>query len=134
MISRRDKSGNGMRAFFALCALAIWVPAAAAAELVMLEADGCSWCAKWNEEVGVVYHKTPEGRRAPLRRVDIHGPLPADLRFLTKGSYTPTFILVDDGREFGRIRGYPGEEYFWALLGEMLKRLPQEPRLSETAN
>ena len=105
-----------------------------AAELIMLEEHGCPWCERWNEEVGVVYHKTPEGKRAPLRRIDIHDPLPVDLRFLVKGGYTPTFVLVDNGREIGRIRGYPGEDFFWGLLGQMLKRLPKPKLLTETAN
>ncbi len=97
-----------------------------AAELIMLEEDGCWYCEMWDKEIGVVYHKTPEGRRAPLRRLDIHDPLPIDLRFLTKGGYTPTFILVENGREYGRIRGYPGEDFFWGLLGQLLDRLPKQ--------
>ena len=105
-----------------------------AAELIMLEEHGCPWCERWNEEVGVVYHKTPEGKRAPLRRIDIHDPLPVDLRFLVKGGYTPTFVLVENGREIGRIRGYPGEDFFWGLLGQMLKRPPKPKLLTETAN
>ena len=105
-----------------------------AAELIMLEEHGCPWCERWNEEVGVVYHKTPEGKRAPLRRIDIHDPLPVDLRFLVKGGYTPTFVLVENGREIGRIRGYPGEDFFWGLLGQMLRRLPKPKLLTETAN
>jgi len=112
----------------AIVAIAVLVSApASAAELIMLEEDGCPWCEAWNEEVGVVYHKTTEGKLAPLRRLDIHAPLPADLKFLIKGGYTPTFVLVDNGRELGRIRGYPGEDFFWGLFGQMLKRLPNKP-------
>ena len=111
-----------------VAAIAMWLaclsPPALAAQLVMLEEDGCSWCELWNEEVGVIYHKTPEGKRARLRRVDIHDALPDDLAFLVKGGYTPTFVLVDKGRELGRIRGYPGEDFFWGLLNKMLRRLP----------
>ena len=95
-----------------------------AAELIMLEEHGCAWCEQWNEEVGVIYSKTPEGQRAPLRRLDIHEPLPKKLKFLVKGGFTPTFVLVDRGREVGRIRGYPGEDFFWGLLSKMLERLP----------
>lgn len=115
----------------AMVALAAWVTIVAtamlparAAELIMLEESGCPWCEQWNEEVGVIYHKTPEGKRAPLRRLDIHDKLPEELKFIAKGGYTPTFVLVDNGREIGRIRGYPGEDFFWGLLGQMLKRLP----------
>lgn len=95
-----------------------------AAQLIMLDEDGCPWCEMWEEEVGVVYHKTPEGKRAPLRRLNIHAALPKELKFLVKGRYTPTFILVDQGREIGRIRGYPGEDFFWGHLAQMLERLP----------
>ena len=93
----------------------------------MLEEQGCSWCETWDREIGPIYPKTEEARRAPLRRVDIHERLPSDLAFLTKGSYTPTFILVDKGREIGRIRGYPGEDFFWGLLGLLIEKLPPVP-------
>lgn len=111
-----------------LLAVALCPPApAAAAELVMAEEPGCPWCRRWNEEVGVIYHKTPEGKLAPLRRVNIHDPVPADLAGIEFGAFTPTFILVDDGVEIGRIRGYPGEEFFWGLLGELLEGLGGGP-------
>jgi hypothetical protein len=111
----------------ALCSLiAVSTFEVRAAELVMLGEAGCSHCEQWNEEIGVVYHKTAEGQRLPLRRVDIHDPLPEDLTYLVKGGYTPTFVLVDKGREVGRIRGYPGEDFFWGLLGQLIKRLPPD--------
>ncbi len=99
---------------------------AGAGELVMLREAGCGYCQQWEEEIGVVYDKTAEGRRLPLRRLSIHDPLPDDLKFLVKGGYTPTFILVEGGREIGRIRGYPGEDFFWGLLGALIKRLPPD--------
>lgn len=100
---------------------------ARAAELVMLEEAGCPWCARWNEEIGVIYDKTDEGKRAPLRRVDIHAPMPDAYDFVTKGGFAPTFILVDNGKEIGRIRGYPGSEFFFPLLGELLAKLEKPP-------
>ncbi len=96
---------------------------ARAAELVMFEQQACEWCAMWNEEIGPAYPKTEEGRRAPLRRVDIHAPMPDDLADIHPGRFTPTFVLVDDGEEIGRIRGYPGEDFFWGLLGQLLEKL-----------
>jgi thioredoxin-related protein len=35
-------------------------------------------------------------------------------------NFTPTFILMDDGQELGRIEGYPGENFFWAVLEKLL--------------
>lgn len=94
-----------------------------AAELVMFESAGCAWCAAWDREVGVIYDRTAEARIAPLRRVDIAAPRPADLAEVGPIVYTPTFVLLDGGREVGRILGYPGEAHFWGLLGTELKKL-----------
>ena len=100
----------------------------AAAELIMVEEAGCPWCRQWNQEVGVIYDKTEEGRAAPLRRIDIHKAVPAGLRFASPPVYTPTFILVDRGEEVGRIEGYPGEDFFWGLLQNLLEKLPARDR------
>ena len=94
------------------------------AELIMFEQDNCSWCEAWHEEIGGIYHKTNEGKIAPLRRVDIHGRLPEELTALTPAIYTPTFVLLENGKEIARLRGYPGDDFFWYLLDEMLDKLP----------
>jgi len=98
-----------------------------AAELVMMEQDGCPWCERWHEEIGVIYNKTTEGKIAPLRVVNIHGPWPEDLKNIRKERFTPTFVLINDGNEIDRLRGYTGDEFFWFLLNEMLDKLPNKP-------
>ncbi len=115
-----------------ICAVLAWLwlfaPAPApAAELVMVEQPACEWCEVWDDEVGVVYSKTAEGRIAPLRRIDIHDPMPRDLEFIRGLVFTPTFVLVDKGTEIGRILGYPGEDFFWGLLQKLMEKLPDEP-------
>ena len=93
------------------------------AELVMFEQKGCVWCQRFEREIVPAYAKTAEGKRAPLRRVDIARPLPEDLSFITRERFTPVFVLVENGTEFGRIRGYPGETFFWGLLANLIERL-----------
>ena len=39
---------------------------------------------------------------------------------MTRPVFTPTFVLVEDGKELGRIEGYAGDEFFWFLLGRLL--------------
>ena len=73
----------------------------------MFERSGCSWCAAWREEIGPIYPKTKEGRTAPLREADIIDQ--------------PT--SVEDGKEVGRITGYPGSAFFWGLLADILAKL-----------
>lgn len=110
-----------LRAF--LIFLAAWLPASAGAEtyLLMAEEDGCYWCARWDKDIAHIYPKTAEGKTAPLRRYDLHSQTP-DVAFKRRVQFTPTFILVHNGAEAGRIEGYPGEDFFWPLLGELFKR------------
>ncbi|MDR9393120.1 hypothetical protein [Roseovarius sp. SYSU LYC5161] len=110
----------------------LWILPATGGELVMIQRDGCHWCERWNEEIGHVYPKTAESRRAPLRRVNIED-LPDDISFETRPVYTPTFVLVDGGEELDRIEGYPGADFFWPMLERMLDAHPDAtvPRPAE---
>ncbi|UMA66474.1 hypothetical protein LVO79_08545 [Roseivivax marinus] len=94
--------------------------ASAEVRLVMVEEEGCVWCARWEAEVGDAYPKTDAGRAAPIRRVDITRPIPDDLDLVSPPRLTPTFILVEDGTEHARIEGYPGEDFFWPMVERML--------------
>ncbi|MEP6067808.1 MAG: hypothetical protein ABJ246_18360 [Paracoccaceae bacterium] len=89
--------------------------------LLMAEEDGCFWCARWNAEIGHIYPKTAEGRTAQLPRYDLPSETP-DVVFERSVRFTPTFILVEDGKEVGRIEGYPGQDFFWGLLSMMFQR------------
>ena len=94
-----------------------------AAELIIFEQEGCAWCETFDREIAPIYPKTAEGQRAPLRRVSIDNPVPPDLAFVEVERLAPVFVLVHDGQEIGRIRGYPGEDHFWGLLGALMKKL-----------
>ena len=107
---------------FTLCTS---VMTAGAAELLMLEQNGCAWCKRWHDEIGPVYPNTDEAKLAPLRAVNIHEPWPEDLKHIAMERFTPTFVLIDNGVEIARMRGYTGDEFFWFLLGEMLEKLPK---------
>jgi hypothetical protein len=102
----------------------IFAPRADAAELVMFVEAGCPWCARWDREVGEAYAHSEEGRIAPLRRIDISMARRTGLRLAGAVTVTPTFVLVEDGIEVGRIIGYPGADFFWGMLGELIARLP----------
>jgi thioredoxin-related protein len=112
-----------MRFVSALLLALVLASAARSAELVMFEQKGCVWCQKFDREIAPAYDKTTEGKRAPLRRLDIAQPVPADLTFIGRERFTPVFVLIDTGREIGRIRGYPGDTFFWGLLANLIERL-----------
>jgi len=103
---------------------ALWLvlpSATAAVDLVMVERQGCHYCIEWKTKLGPIYPNTEAGKFAPLRIIDIADPQPADLTFKGRVVYTPTFIVIDQGQEIGRIEGYPGEDFFWPLLEKLLQ-------------
>ncbi len=101
--------------------IALAVPLRAEMALVLVEEPGCLWCARWNAEIAPVYPLTEEGAAAPLQRIDIRSRPPEGLRFARGLHYTPTFVLMVDGAESGRIEGYPGEDFFWGLLARLIE-------------
>jgi hypothetical protein len=111
-------------AILALALVLFAIPVGAgAAELVMFEDPGCPWCRRWHAQIGPVYPLTAEGQAAPLRRVHIRDQTLAGVSLREPITSTPTFVLSDKGREIGRIVGYPGSDFFYALLGGLLERL-----------
>jgi hypothetical protein len=92
-----------------------------AAELILFERTGCPWCARWLREVGPAYPNTEEGRLAPLRRINLDEGHPSDLQLSLPVRFSPTFVLVHEGREVGRIVGYMDAATFWGLYSRMIE-------------
>lgn len=93
--------------------------AAAQIALVMVEEPGCPYCARWHREIGPAYPNSPEGRFAPLIRVMRGDPRVASIKGL---NYSPTFLVMRGDDEIGRILGYPGADFFWPMLDELLAK------------
>lgn len=122
-----------LAALVVLCAVAAGAYAGQF-QLLMFERDGCSYCRQWNEEIGPAYPKTAEGQAAPLQRLDIKAPLPSGVTLTGRSpAFTPTFVLLSDGIEVGRIEGYAGDEFFWVLLDRLLRGAGW-PTASDAAN
>lgn len=102
---------------------------ARAAELVMFDQPGCVWCQRFEAEVAEGYQKSEEGLRAPLRRVDIRRQDTAGFTLAQHVRITPTFVLVENQREVGRLTGYPGKDFFWTELATLTGRLSAASRL-----
>ena len=109
-------------AFAAVAPLAVQAVSgerSAGVSLIMVDDPACRFCQTWNEAVGAGYAKSPEGAAAPLKRVPRGAP---ELQGLAPVIYTPTFIVMDDGQELGRISGYSGPSYFYSDLRDILTR------------
>ena len=106
-----------------------------AAELLMVEQQGCYYCEEWKDQLGHIYPKTPEGKYAPLKTFDITEVdgikgLERDVIF------TPTFILMEKNKELGRLEGYSSEDFFWELLEVILEKETEytAPKVIKTIN
>ncbi|GHB23161.1 hypothetical protein GCM10007094_09320 [Pseudovibrio japonicus] len=112
----------------AILALVLSASQAASADrkLLLVEDEICPWCERWEQEIGVAYSKTEEGQQAPLLRMDIDDGVPDGITLKSKPRFTPTFILLIDDTEKQRIEGYPGEDFFYPALNQMLQSA-QEP-------
>lgn len=102
-----------------------------AAELLMFESPGCSWCQRWHAEVGPGYPKSSEGLRAPLQFREVARSRDAGNLLAKPITISPTFVLVDNGREIGRIVGYPGADFFWGLLAELVAKMDRATSLPQ---
>lgn len=111
-----------------LAAAIAWPGLAKAADLLMFERAGCPWCERWDREVGRIYHKTETARLLPLRRVNVDRRTPADIALASPVLFTPTFVVLENGREIGRITGYISDDAFWGLLDQLVTKLrPPRP-------
>lgn len=114
----------GLAAFLVLAGAAAFEAAPVrAAELVVFETETCPWCIRWNRDVGGQYGGTRAGALMPLRQVDPGQPLPADLKTIDAVRSIPTFVVMDCGREIGRIVGYRGAAAFWEALAGLVSRM-----------
>jgi hypothetical protein len=74
-------------------------------ELVFITSEHCPFCKAWERDVGQIYDSTPYALKARLRRVDlgdVDSALPAGA---VKVFGTPTFLIVENNTEIGRIEG-----------------------------
>jgi hypothetical protein len=90
----------------------------------MFDDQGCPYCRRRNAEIAPGYPHSPQGQRAPLRRVPIRERSKAGVALARPVTATPTFVLVERGREVGRVVGYAGSEFF-DPLDELLTHLPE---------
>lgn len=115
----------------ALAGVALVSAGAASAQelrLLMIEQVGCYICAAFNRDIAPAYEASPEGQAAPLIHADLRGPLPAGVTLASRPFVTPTFILLGpDGAEVDRLIGFPGEDFFWPYVNEMIDRARTRP-------
>ena len=90
-------------------------------ELIFVTSEHCPFCKSWERDIGQIYKNTPYAKKATLRRVkvgDASSSLPANSVSVVG---TPTFVIVKNDLEIGRIEGYQSRDLFFWALSEYIK-------------
>lgn len=114
-----------LKAIITAAVLAVLAAAPVSAQefrLLLIEQVGCYVCTAFNRDVAPGYAASPEGQIAPLVHADLRGPLPEGVTLTSRPFVTPTFILLNaQGQEVDRLIGFPGEDFFWPYVAEMIE-------------
>lgn len=109
-------------AFFALASVSASLAGSdTGLRLLMIEQPGCAYCVAFNRDIAPIYEVSEEGALAPLVHADLHKDLPEGITLDSRPYVTPTFILIGpDGTEISRMTGFPGEDFFWPYIAQMI--------------
>ena len=85
----------------------------------MITSEYCVYCKIWEKEVGTIYPKTEMSKNFPLKKINIKNKKFLQ-SFLIENPITPTFIIIEEKLEKGRIIGYSNSEMFWWQIDQIL--------------
>jgi thioredoxin-related protein len=102
----------------------VGVPPLDSLELVVIEADGCIFCQIFRSDVLPSYEASEQGKQMPAHFVDINDMEATHIEFKGAVDIVPTFIVVKDHHEVGRIPGYVGPENFFHSINYLLASAP----------
>jgi len=89
-------------------------------QLVVLEVDGCIYCDVFRRRLLDAYKSSKHGKKAPIRFVDINDPALGDLGITQPIGMVPTFIMLENNEEIGRIPGLMGHQDFFRAIDYIL--------------
>lgn len=89
-------------------------------QLVVMEADGCIYCNIFRRDVLPSYEASERGKDLPVRFIDVNDVETARIELQSPIDILPTFVVIKDNREIGRIPGYMGPEDFFHSINYLL--------------
>ena len=94
-----------------------------AAELVMFEQKSCVRCQRFDRDIAPAYEQDRRRKARAAAPPRNHAADPGPSCVHPPRGFTPVFVLIDDGKEFGRIRSYPGDTSSSGMLANLIERL-----------
>ncbi|MEQ1651868.1 MAG: thioredoxin family protein [Hyphomicrobium sp.] len=89
-------------------------------QLVVMEAEGCIYCSIFRRDVLPSYEVSERGKDMPVRFVDVNDVPKTGIELQSPIDILPTFVIVKDNHEIGRVPGYMGPEDFFHAINYLL--------------
>lgn len=89
-------------------------------ELVVMEAPGCVYCTLFRRDVLPSYSASQQAKDVPIRFVDLNDEAATALGLDGPIDVVPTFVVMKNNREVGRIPGYMGPEFFFHSINYII--------------
>lgn len=100
------------------------IPHSGGLELLVLEADGCTYCGLFRRDVLPAYRTSERGKEVPVRFLDVNDVPASNVELETPVDIVPTFVVLKNNKELGRIPGYTGPENFFHTINYLLGSAP----------
>ena len=93
-------------------------------ELIVMEAPGCIYCTVFRRDVLPAYQSSERAKDVPIRFLDVNDAAVNALGLDEPVNIVPTFVVLKDNREVGRLPGYVGPEAFFHTINYLLSTAP----------
>ncbi|MCH9808358.1 MAG: thioredoxin family protein [Alphaproteobacteria bacterium] len=93
---------------------------AANLQLVVLEVPGCIYCGIFRRQLLPNYKASKQGRKVPVRFVDLNDPALGEIGLTQPVGVVPTFVVLENNQEIGRIPGYVSHHDFFKAIDHIL--------------
>lgn len=89
-------------------------------EIVVMEAPGCIYCTLFRRDVLPSYAASQQAKDVPIRFVDVNEEAADALGLDSPIDIVPTFVVLRNNHEVGRIPGYVGPENFFHSINHLI--------------
>lgn len=96
------------------------VPKGAQLELVVIEAPGCDYCDVFRRDVLPTYQASEQAKDVPIRFIDINDEAASEVGLNSPVNVVPTFVVLKNNREIGRIPGYTGPDVLFQAIKHLV--------------
>jgi thioredoxin-related protein len=93
-------------------------------EMVVLEVSGCIYCNVFRRQLLPTYKASKKAKKIPIRFVDVNDPAVAEIGLTQPVGIVPTFVILENNQEIGRIPGYMSRRDFFRAIDYIVSGRP----------